>query len=206
MGKVKNNMMEVMPLRLREQLEQERIRFSMNCNTLVIRSADSKIVQLNDGTHASIPVNPIRITRGNRNDASGRTRFYDRTDPTPDAESGLTDAQFLDMFLGEWLPKNPWATTHVQVQLKVHGETDPVQPFPGYDRMTAEGIRQVVEVTDYDLMGLLKYELEVRPTQVDPNTGEALAPRDDVIDVLEDVAETHALTQIVDADTGVEGL
>lgn len=176
----------------------------MACNTLVIRSATSHVVQLVDGQHARVPINPIRLKRGNPLDVSGRTRFYDRTDPTPDVESGLTDAEFLDLVF-EYMTKHPNVVNHVHVQLKVHGETEPVAPFNGYDKMPAEGIRQMLEYADHDLKGLLKYELEIRPTQVDEN-GDQLQVRDDVVDMLEDVAEQRAAAMLVDADMEVQGL
>lgn len=195
---------DTLPPRLSEQLQEERICFSMNCNALVIRSAQpDKVVQLVDGTYGKVPVPAIRLRRGNDHDLSGRTRFYDLTDPVPHPEGeGLTDREIVDAVF-EWMKLHPGAIDDVRLQLRVHGETEPVQPFPGYDTTPVEGIRVVLENTDYDLKGLLKYELTVRPTQVDAD-GNPYEPRDEVVEVLNELQADRDLARIVENEDGVD--
>lgn len=193
-----------LPPSLTEQLENERIRFSMNCATLVVRSADHKTVQLDGGGHGRVPIIPIRLHRGNDIDVSGKTRFFDLEDPTPN-EDGVTDKQIVDAVF-DWMKQHPSACSDSRLQLQVHGETDPVQPWPGYDNMDPAGIKIILETgADYDLKGLLKYELEVRTTQVDAD-GNELDIRDEVVDVLNEISQERALSAIVDNESAVEGL
>lgn len=196
----------VLPPSLVHQLENERVRFSMACNCFVVRSADSDVVRLTSGEHARVPINPIRLYRGNPDDVSGRTRFYDLESPEIDAETGLTDAEIV-AYVRNWMVKHPGALNNVHLQLKEHGETDPIEPFKGYDHMDVVGILSVLRATgaEYSLKGLLKYEVEVRPAMVDRD-GIPMEPRDEVIDALEELAQERALTEIVNADMGVEGL
>lgn len=201
MGKVKEAVLEAS---LSERLENERICFSMACNIFVLQSADSEVVKLKSGEHARVPIRPIRIARGNPDDVSGRTRYYDRYDPTINDDSGLTDAEIL-AYVFDKLERHPGWADNVNLQLKVHGETEPVIPWPGYDTMPVEGLKAVVENSEYDLLGLMKYELEVRPTMTD-SSGQPFEIREEVVDMLNEVAADRALTQIVDAEQGVQGL
>ena len=173
-------------------LVEEPVRWGMNCGRVVIQPQDQKLVPMAHGQYGAVEVPGVELTRLGTYSDELFTRFYDPAKPE--------DKNVIDT-VREFVRVNPRYENDISIGLREYGMNDPIKPFPDYDTADAERIGVVVENSGQDIASVLKYEL----TQRRDAAGE-LDPRDDVIDVLNDLYASQSKAKADATDGKVEGL
>lgn len=117
---------------LRERVESQKVRVSMNVKHLTVQSGDSTLIQLEDGRWREMPIRDITFHREGEFGESPWTRFYDLNDPT-DRE----DVEALQALI----EKNPGLATDARFRVRIVGEFEGSgEPWPGYDDQSADQV------------------------------------------------------------------
>jgi hypothetical protein len=116
---------------LRDRVENQRVRVSMNVKHLCVQSGDKTVVQLQSGQYGELPIEQVTFSREGEFNESPWTRFYDM--------SVEKDRRHVEL-LREMLEKNPHLHDDINFRVRIAGEFDSHEPWPGYDDQDAEQI------------------------------------------------------------------
>lgn len=116
---------------IQERVEKQRVRVSMNQKHLTVQAGDTQLVQLENGQYRELPVRDITFHREGEHNESPWTRLYDMSDPM--------DKEAIDK-LRELLEKDPGLKDHINFRIRIVGEFESGEPWPGYDDQDAEQI------------------------------------------------------------------
>jgi hypothetical protein len=126
----------------------------MNVKHLCVQSGDKRVVQLEDGRYGEIPIEQVTFSREGEFSESPWTRFYDLSNPD--------DKRHIEL-LRELLEKNPHLHDDIGYRVRIAGEFDAHEPWPGYDDQDAEQIiayyHAMPESIRPKLENVLAYEL-----------------------------------------------
>ncbi len=116
---------------LRKRIENQRVRVSMNVKHFCVQSGDDRVVQLGDGTYGKVPIEQITFSREGERGSSPWTRFYDLNDEN--------DKRHIEA-LKKKLEENPHLHDDQRFRVRIAGEFDSNEPWPGYDDQDAEQV------------------------------------------------------------------
>lgn len=163
---------------LQNRVKNQRVRVSMNCKHICVQSGDERVVQLNDGSYGKLPVKQITFHREGEQNESPWTRYYDMNVPE--------DKEAIDK-LREMLDDHPHLRDHHEFRIRIVGEFEAGEPWPGYDDQDAEQIiayyHAMPQTVKPQLEKILQYEL----SRDEPNKSKVTA-----IESLENSMESAA--------------
>lgn len=116
---------------LRSRVENQKVRVSMNVKHFCVQSGDERVVQLADGSYGKIPIEQITFSREGDRNSSPWTRLYDLENEN--------DKRHIDA-LKKKLEENPHLHDDHRFRVRIAGEYDSAEPWPGYDDQDAEQI------------------------------------------------------------------
>lgn len=176
---------------IKNKVENQRVRVSMNVKHLTVRSAEPQLVQMENGQYREFAVRTITFHRED-NGLSPWTRWYDLSNPI-DAED-IAELRSL-------LEKHPHLADDINFRVRISGEFDAQEPWPGYDDQNAEQIIAYYNASHPasrpELEKMMSYELD----RVDEN-GESITDADKVT-AIESLAKKRDTTTRNNAKDGV---
>lgn len=116
---------------IKERVKNQRVRISMNQKHLCIQSGDPQLIQMENGQYRELAVRSITFHREGDNGESPWTRWYDLSDKN-DAEDIAKLRAMMD--------KNPFMADDIRLRVRIVGEFDSSEPWPGYDDQDSEQI------------------------------------------------------------------
>lgn len=116
---------------LRKRVENQRVRVSMNVKHFCVQSGDERVVQLADGSYGKVPIEQITFSREGDRNSSPWTRLYDL--------SNERDKRHIEA-LRKKLEENPHLHDDQRFRVRIAGEYETNEPWPGYDDQDAEQI------------------------------------------------------------------
>lgn len=151
---------------LRERVENQRVRVSMNVKHFCVQSGDKTVVQLQSGQYGELPIDQVTFHREGEHGVSPWTRFYDLTVPE--------DKQAIDL-LRKMLEKNPHLHDDVNFRIRIAGEYDAQEPWPGYDDQDAEQIIAYYHAMPPSVKPELEKMLSHELAKAEPNKSKVVA-------------------------------
>lgn len=168
---------------LADRVNNEPVRYSLNCGRIALRPADNEVVQTGAGRFDRVNVEPVELVREGAYRDELFTRVYDPADPR--------DAEFIE-YVDAFLEANPHFATDVRLGVRKYGVNEPIVPFPNYDNASPEAIVSAVENMGHPLERIMKYELSKDE------------PREDVIEALNALDAKQKRSQKSASDEKVE--
>ena len=126
----------------------------MNVKHFCVQPGGSTVVQLENGRYGELPIEQVTFSREGEFSESPWTRFYDMSDER--------DRRHIEL-LRKTLEKNPHLQDDINFRIRIAGEFDSHEPWPGYDDQDAEQIVAYYHAMPAnmrpDLERILSYEL-----------------------------------------------
>lgn len=166
---------------LREQLDSRRVRYRMeNVFVQTIEGPNTSTVLRGDNTFGEVKKPGVYLQRI----GDGSTKLSDGLDPLNEDHKVLIDKY------DEWIAKNPFIARRNGIE-KI-GVKRPAARIPRWDHMDVGQIEAVLEATQPDLLWAMEYELY--------RDDELGGPRQDVIDLLEDINVNGYMSSVEESD------
>lgn len=172
----------------------ERVRVQMNPGRIVLKPKDKAVVELRSGGFDKIDTKAVAIEAEGDHHMGTYSRLYDLSVPEDRATIELLQEKLIEF---------PHWASHEDYRIKIVGEFDAAEPFPGYDDLDAEGLegywsampdRQRAQVS---LEGAMKHELSRKDEDGNDITDKAKV---DVLNKLwraQDTAQKDAAEEVV---------
>lgn len=178
---------------IQERVKAQRVRVSMNQKHLTIQAGDTQLVQLENGQYRELPVKDITFHREGEHNESPWTGWYDMSNPE--------DKEAIDK-LRAFLAKNPHLHDDVRFRIRIAGEFDSSEPWPGYDDQDAEQIIAYYNASPAAMRKPLEEIMQYELSRVDENGDDATDPAKLV--AIETLDKTQASQAKSNASAGVK--
>lgn len=138
-------------------VKSEQVKVQMVPGRIVLRPRGQATVELRSGGFDKIDVDAVAIEAEGEYNMGTYSRLYNLDDPK--------DRETIEL-LKEKLRENPHWSTHADYQIKIVGEYDAGEPWPGYDEQSAEQIEAFYRSMpdqvrrQHPLEQVMKHELE----------------------------------------------
>lgn len=163
---------------LRDRVQNQRVHVSMNCKHICVQSGEQRVVQLKDGSFDRISVPQITFHREGEQYESPWTRYYDLSVPE--------DKQAIDA-LKKMLEEHPHLHDHPEFRIRIVGEFESSEPWPGYDDQDAEQVIAYYHAMPQSVKPQLEKVLSYELSKDEPNKSKITA-----IESLENSMESAA--------------
>lgn len=136
----------------------------MNQKHLCVRAGDTQLVQLENGQYRELPVKDITFHRLGENNESPWTRWYDLSDA--DDKEAIEELRKL-------LKRDPALHDDVRFRIRIVGEYESGEPWPGYDDQDPEQIIAYYKASPPRIRPTLEQIMQYELSRVDQD-GESI--------------------------------